>query len=100
MPSPSSALPHSLWDDLNGEVWCRHGFGSRAPSAREPAPGLPRPNDPASPETLPSLSYEEWEWTTSAPGAHAVCHPPHGARKDFKPRGEAAFSSSGWAEGS
>ena len=26
MPSPSSALPHSLWDDLNGEVCGRHGF--------------------------------------------------------------------------
>eukprot|EP00438_Fugacium_kawagutii_P006191 Skav232708 [mRNA] locus=scaffold3459:98096:106618:- [translate_table: standard] len=75
LPSPSSALPHSLLDDLNCE------------DDVEPAPGLPRPpvaDKHLSSEFLQNLStYDEWEWKTSA--------------KDFKPSTDAggAFSSSG-----
>lgn len=75
LPSPSSALPHSLLDDLN----CEEDV--------EPAPGLPRPrvaDKHLSSECLQNLStYDEWEWKTSA--------------KDFKPSTDAGgtFSSSG-----
>eukprot|EP00913_Durusdinium_trenchii_P004049 g3751.t1 len=76
LPSPSSALPHSLLDDLN----CDEDV--------EPAPGLPRPprqtvDKPLSSDFLRNLTYDEWEWKTSA--------------KDFKPSTDAGgtFSSSG-----